>query len=145
MHCQCLLPLSAAFVVYGGGLRFTRGRGQRMIKVSLRRSMSFSQAVPPPAASHILLSSLTFFPVLSLSQKHAAIFKQAAWPFSPLPTALILSLPSQQSSPQDVCTCPLLLAHFSSHLSSLHQTSAPAIPPRCFYQGNQRPQSRWGC
>lgn len=92
--------------------------------------MSFSQAVPPPAASHILLSSLTFFPVLSLSQKHAAIFKQAAWPFSPLPTALILSLPSQQSSPQDVCTCPLLLAHFSfspqltsSNFSTCHSST----------------------
>lgn len=92
--------------------------------------MSFSQAVPPPAASHILLSSRTFFPVLSLSQKHAAIFKQAAWPFSPLPTALILSLPSQQSSPQDVCTCPLLLAHFSfspqltsSNISTCHSST----------------------
>ena len=60
-----------------GKLRFSKGRGQRMANVSLKRTMSFSEAVPPPASSYILLSSRTFFLVLSLSQKYTAIFKHA--------------------------------------------------------------------
>lgn len=62
--------LNCGLLFMVGEPRSRKGRGQRMIKVSLRRTMSFSEAVPPPAFSHILLSSHTFFLVLSLSQKH---------------------------------------------------------------------------
>lgn len=68
---------SVQLLVYGGGTEVQKGKRTGVTKVSLRRTMSFSEAEPPPASSHILLSSCTFFLVLSLSQKHTAIFKYA--------------------------------------------------------------------
>lgn len=68
---------SVQLLVYGGGTEVQKGKRTGVTKVSLRRTVSFSEAEPPPASSHILLSSRTFFLVLSLSQKHIAIFKHA--------------------------------------------------------------------
>lgn len=133
MYYECLLSLWAIFPFYGGETEAQRGKYIVQCKVvrpqsNLEKPCPSLEMWPLQASSYSLFSlSCTFFPALSLSPWpspnssdiycHDSHLKTPDVHLlsspNPLPTVLILRPLSSRAHHRAICTCPLLLPHFS--------------------------------